>query len=97
MEDLRIEKLFESAARDRAREGKSFGFCLAVDVRGGLLLPDRELAATFTTDGGRPVDPREARRELLDALAKGFDVYPPCNNHDGRGHCLGHEEEVTGV
>lgn len=24
--------------------------------------------------------------------AQGFDVLPPCNNHDAKGNCLGHQQ-----
>lgn len=27
--------------------------------------------------------------------ARGFEVIPPCDNHDARGFCNGHEKEST--
>jgi hypothetical protein len=32
---------------------------------------------------------------LAEAKDKGFDVLPPCDDHDDRGHCKGHVEHFS--
>jgi hypothetical protein len=55
-----------------------------------MKLKDDELVSRFLrTDGTRPTA-KEVRRELMLAYNKGYDVVPPCDQVDERGHCRGH-------
>ena len=46
----------------------------------------------WMTIDDRPATYAELREAIKEAKAKGYDVIPPCNNVDERGHCKGHEE-----
>lgn len=58
---------------------------MTVDLEANLQKPDEELM--FLDRNGRPMDAKEARRELARAFGKGYDVLPVCDNPDARGYC----------
>lgn len=41
----------------------------------------------------RPLTGEEVLTIAHDLANKGFEVIPPCDNHDAKGHCLGHPTE----
>lgn len=65
---------------------------LSVDVD---RLADRKLmrdyGKMFTQIGA--TTPAEIRAKCAEARAKGYSVFPPCDNHGPNGHCLGHDDE----
>lgn len=72
---------------------RSFHFCL--DVKGFLMHSKlRDYKGMFTRDDGSSMSPEEAKRTLLDELAKGHEKLPmgKCDNFDFKEGCLGHEE-----
>lgn len=72
-------------------------FCVAADLVGGLQLSDRELCSMMKGPNGEELPAHEIRQAFVAKLREGFDVYPPCDHHDEKGHCLGHpmEDETT--
>lgn len=40
----------------------------------------------------KPLTFDEARKELLELQAQGFEVVPPCDNYDEKGLCKGHKK-----
>lgn len=65
---------------------------LALNVKGLIDKPKRQYQGLFAHDDGRPMTPDEAKRYLLDELAKGHDLVPygRCDNFDPKKGCLGH-------
>lgn len=41
----------------------------------------------------RPLTGEEVLTIAHDLASKGFEVIPPCDHHDAKGHCLGHAIE----
>lgn len=41
----------------------------------------------------RPLTGEEVLTIAHDLASKGFDVIPPCDHHDAKGRCLGHQTE----
>lgn len=39
---------------------------------------------------GEPMSSAEAKAHATICKARGYEVVPPCGNHDARGHCKGH-------
>lgn len=74
---------------------------LCLDVRGFLMrhTRKRDYLGMFRTDDGRPMSADEAKRELLNELAKGHKVIPTCacDNFDYQHGCLGHKDEADAV
>lgn len=71
--------------------GTNYHLCL--DVRGFLMnAKKRDYKGMFRHDDGRPMSQEEAKRGLLDELAKGHVKIPmaPCDNFDWEHGCLGH-------
>lgn len=68
-------------------------FHMTVDLVGGLQLPDSQLGEMLVTDDGRRLSAHEARTLFVQKLREGYDVLPTCDNHDEKGHCLGHPTE----
>jgi hypothetical protein len=72
-----------------------------VSVRGMLHRSDRELRQdlkyTTKSDGTKYASVQELRSALMDELAQGHEVLPtgPCDNHDWKKGCQGHETETT--
>jgi hypothetical protein len=69
---------------------KSVHFVLSVDVD---RFPDRKLTREFLTMFARlgAQNARDIRRLCADYRARGFEVFPACDNHDARGFCIGHD------
>jgi hypothetical protein len=66
---------------------------MSLDVRGALLhMPKRQLATMFLHDDGRRMTADEAKRTLLDELAKGHEKLPigDCDGFDYTTGCPGH-------
>jgi len=80
---------------ETTEKGRVRTFHMTVDIRGGLKLPNRILAGMLVRDDGTRLTAEEAREELLQAFRKGYDVLPTCDNHDEKGHCLGHDKEES--
>lgn len=71
---------------------------LCLDVRGFLMhAKKRDYRGIFKHDDGRPMTTDEAKRALLDELAKGHDkiACSECDNFDFKKGCQGHEEPST--
>lgn len=51
---------------------------------------------TTTLDNGRKrkATLKEVQKAVEDARSKGYEVLPPCDNVDERGHCKGHDSEL---
>lgn len=47
----------------------------------------------FLTHEGKPVTIGQLRVLCFDYRNRGFEAFPPCDNVDSKGHCLGHDEE----
>ncbi len=50
-----------------------------------------EMEGWLVTDAGRRLSGTEVSCRLAEAEAQGFEVLPMCDNHDAKGHCLGHD------
>jgi hypothetical protein len=49
-----------------------------------------ETITWLTHDDGTPATTQEICAAIVDAKAKGYDVLPPCDNINEKGHCKGH-------
>lgn len=56
----------------------------------------KRVCPTFTLPSGKHPTPAHLRILCAQARAKGLEVFPPCDNVDERGRCLGHPERDTG-
>lgn len=71
-----------------------FHVCQSVD---GL---ERVLKSRKGTVHGLTIDGKQATRgQLIEAIkvarSNGYEVFPPCDNYNTKGHCQGHDDEVT--
>ena len=65
-------------------------YCLTVDLRAGVRLPDHKLNGLLTTDEGEPIPAQEARDLMFEKIKEGYTVLPMCDNHNEKGYCKGH-------
>lgn len=56
----------------------------------------KRVCPTLTLPSGKHPTPAHLRILCAQARAKGLEVFPPCDNVDERGRCLGHPERDTG-
>lgn len=59
----------------------------------GILREPPEVAGAMLEDGdtGRTLESHEVYALAVTYKARGFEVIPPCDNHDAKGYCKGHE------
>lgn len=51
---------------------------------------DKGVKITWLMKGDRVATESEIRDAIRRARAKGYEVLPPCDNVDAKGHCKGH-------
>ena len=66
---------------------------MTADIEGAMKNDNMTLVSMFKTVDGRLMMACDIRQYLQELLNKGYEVVPPCDNHDERGYCKGHEEE----
>jgi len=54
--------------------------------------PQEEAGSMFNRNGVT-MTATEVYAHAAICQAQGFEVIPPCDNHDAKGYCCGHEEE----
>lgn len=52
-----------------------------------------ELEGMFKNERGETIAPEAIVSHAIVLKAKGYEVLPPCNNHDALGYCNGHAEQ----
>lgn len=66
-------------------------FCVSVNIEAQLNKPIEELEGLFQNkETGVTLSPIQAYNELVKAHNAGFEVLPPCDNHNEKGVCQGH-------
>ena len=75
---------------------KHIALSVDVDRNGDAYLRKAYRNALTKADGTVVKVPGELRKLCAEYRAQGFAVFPPCDNHDERGYCLGHEEAEVG-
>lgn len=55
-----------------------------------ILLRDKHDSLFLTVDG-RPATKAEIAEVVFEAISKGYEVLPPCDNVTETGRCAGHE------
>ena len=71
--------------------GRSIHMALWVDVaRFSDSYIEREVLPSLSHEG-KPVTLGQLRVMCFDYRNRGYEVFPPCDNYDERGRCLGHE------
>ena len=65
-------------------------YCITVGLENMMKRGPDALAGIFKRDDGTPCSGPDAYAILWKAWLEGFEVLPVCNNHDEKGHCLGH-------
>lgn len=65
---------------------------VALNVRGALAWPKRELKGLLTDNDGRKLSPDQARSALMDMLSQGIELLPigDCDGFDYKTGCAGH-------
>ena len=66
-------------------------FHVAIALQG--VLENAEYLTVVENGRQRRATEQEVFEALQDAKAKGYDVLPPCDNIDEKGHCKGHDIE----
>lgn len=73
---------------DHYISGKTF--CVSISLEGALKRGPEGLWYMLKYEDGTPLTGQEAYDKLWQAWLDGFEVFPVCEDHDARGHCLGH-------
>ncbi|HHN0514954.1 TPA: hypothetical protein ACRNDL_001252 [Pseudomonas aeruginosa] len=74
---------------------KTFHVGMAISYLIGHARQPRRLDGIFVERGTRRPLLGEEVVEMAHHLAsQGFELVSPCDHHDSRGYCLGHEEEA---
>ena len=65
-------------------------FCVSVSLEGALKRGPEGLGGMLHRQDGTQLSGQETYDALWQSWLNGFEVFPVCDNHDPRGHCLGH-------
>jgi hypothetical protein len=65
-------------------------FCISVSLEGALKRGPEACALMLKHADGTPLSGQDAYDLMWQKWLDGFEVLPVCDNHDPRGHCLGH-------
>lgn len=68
-------------------------FCVTFHLE-GMLKRGPELLSYILKDGDRMLSGQEAYDLMWQKWLEGFEVLPVCDNHNAKGHCLGHAFEA---
>lgn len=72
--------------------GKGTHICVSLNVV-KIALATGTWAQLCLMVGDRPATEDEIAQDVVDAIAKGYEVLPPCDNVDEKGRCKGHDIE----
>ena len=73
--------------------GRTFHVALSVDVdRFDDSTIEQAYLPCATFDDGSPMTVEAFRELCAEMRAKGFEVFPPCDNTEPDGRCAGHEK-----
>lgn len=64
---------------------------VSVNIDHLLRMDDAKLMETIVSFDPMTVD--QVRSYLQELKGDGYEVVPPCDHHDDRGHCLGHDKD----
>ena len=67
--------------------------CYNLQVVKNALAEDKHESLFLVVDG-RPATKQEILDEVIEAMGNGYEVLPPCDNVDSKGHCAGHEVQA---
>lgn len=70
-------------------------FHVAVGLNHLTSTPLHELEGMFKDGRGVTIPPAAVVAHAAILKAKGFEVMPPCKNHDHLGYCKGHPESES--
>jgi len=92
-----VESLAELAQR-RPRPKKSTHIAMSTSAEVGKTdaYVERQILPGLLVEGRRPTV-AEFRKMSAEARAAGFEVFPPCSEHDAKGYCKGHPEPAAPV
>lgn len=83
-----------AAHRPRPKKSMHVAMSTSAELGRSDAYVEREILPGLLTGGRRPTV-AEFRKMSSDARAQGFDVFPPCDNHDAKGYCKGHDEPTV--
>ncbi len=70
-------------------------FHVAMSINGILREPSESVAGMFQDrETGKSLEYHEVYLMAINLKSQGFEVIPPCDNHDAKGYCNGHETET---
>lgn len=70
--------------------GKHFHVCMDLQALKKAVVEEKWESLYLMVDD-RPATEQEIIDDIIEAMGKGYEVLPPCDNVDSKGHCLGHE------
>ena len=76
----------------RRRKTGRFHVCVGLGIIERMAKEGKSAMDEVDTETGerRELTPTECSEEVARLREKGYEVVPPCDNHDKRGFCLGH-------
>lgn len=68
---------------------------VAMSISGILREPAESAAGMFKdAESGKTLEAHEVYLMAINLKSQGFEVIPPCDNHDAKGYCNGHETQT---